>query len=119
MPIDLSIQLDEDRVWDLLVLAFEGGSNYWIRRVEIATRPTERVSDRARVPLMGGALRIHAADADVTPLRLLDRAAIVHGFGLMAQHHRDHFGDVIRETDDATTGDVFLQLCLFDTIVFG
>jgi len=115
----VTLDIDDERVWDLLVSAFEGGANYWIRRMEIATQPTEAGGGRAWVPLKGGALRVHVADRDVTPLRLLDQAAIARGLELMSQHHQDHFADVIGGTDDAITGDVFLQLCLFDKIIFG
>jgi hypothetical protein len=30
-----------------------------------------------------------------------------------------HFADVLNENDDAGTGDVFLQCCLFGEIIFG
>jgi hypothetical protein len=33
--------------------------------------------------------------------------------------YRSHFGDMIGETGDATTGDVFLQCCLLGEVVYG
>lgn len=30
-----------------------------------------------------------------------------------------HWADVLAENDDATTGDVFLQCCLFGECIFG
>jgi hypothetical protein len=38
---------------------------------------------------------------------------------LMAEKEPRHFGDFMGENDDATTSDVFLQLCLFGEVVYG
>ena len=49
----------------------------------------------------------------------LDRAGIEKGLLIMKSVYPRHFGDAIAENDDATTGDVFLQCCLFGEVVFG
>ena len=116
---NIRVSIADEDIWGLLVSAFEGGSNYWIRRVEITTEPTEAADDLARVPLAGGALRFEIDNDDAVPLRLLDRPALVAGLELMAKLHPQHFADVIRDSSDADTGDVFLQVCLFDELVFG
>ena len=41
------------------------------------------------------------------------------GLQLMATKYPHHFADFVKENDDAITGDVFLQLCLFDDIIYG
>lgn len=38
---------------------------------------------------------------------------------LMAKHYTHHFDDLIQENDDAITADVFLQLSLFGTVIYG
>jgi len=116
---DIRVSISDEDIWGLLVSAFEGGSNYWIRSAEVATKPSKVAVDLARVPLNGGALRFEIDNDDAVPLRLLDRAAIVHGLELMAKLQPQHFADVIRDSSDADTGDVFLQICLFDELVFG
>jgi hypothetical protein len=52
---------------------------------------------------------------------MLDRAAIERGKELLATDERysHHYADVLNENDDADTGDVFLQLCLFGEVVYG
>jgi hypothetical protein len=37
----------------------------------------------------------------------------------MADKYPRHIADILSENDDATTGDVFLQLCLFGDVVYG
>jgi hypothetical protein len=51
----------------------------------------------------------------------LNKAAIIRGKELMATdpQYSSHYADVLRENDDADTGDVFLQLCLFGEVVYG
>jgi len=49
----------------------------------------------------------------------LDLAAIRKGLQIMADKYPHHFRDAMAENDDAITGDVFLQCCLFDEIVYG
>ena len=116
--VSIQVLISEEAVWGLLKSAFESGSRYWIHRVELATERPDGARDLARVPLSGGALRFHIADDDVTPLRLLDGAALLHGLDLMANDFPTSFADVLRGAADADTGDVLLQLCLFDALIF-
>ena len=48
----------------------------------------------------------------------LDRAAIEKGVALFPVKEPKHFADFMAALDDATTGDVFLQLCCFGEVVF-
>jgi len=49
----------------------------------------------------------------------LDLEAIRKGLRVMADKFPKHFGDVLDENDDAETGDVFLQCCLFGDVIYG
>jgi hypothetical protein len=49
----------------------------------------------------------------------LDLEAIDRGLQLMADKYPRHFADFVGENEDASTGDVFLQLCLFGELVYG
>jgi hypothetical protein len=117
--ITVQVPVTERDVWDLLVSAFENGSRYWIRDIDIPTPWPEGCPDRARVPLAGGALKVHVYYDDVEPLRDVDRAAVSHGLELMARMYPRQFANILSKTTDRTTGDVFLQLCLFDKVIFG
>ncbi len=50
---------------------------------------------------------------------MLDLQSIQDGLQLMADKHIRHFSDFIAENDDAITGDVFLQCCLFKDVIYG
>jgi hypothetical protein len=50
---------------------------------------------------------------------ILDMAAITRGLDSMARQYPPAFADIIRGTDDAETGDVFLQCALLGGIVYG
>lgn len=50
---------------------------------------------------------------------VLDRAALHRGVKAMAKDHPEHWADFINENDDAITGDVFVQCCVFGDTVYG
>ena len=49
----------------------------------------------------------------------LNFTTMKQGIQIMADKYPEHFANVINENDDAETGDVFLQCCLFGEVVFG
>lgn len=114
-----------ERLRDLLTSAFEGGSNYWYYDLQIISLPPgAKKADfkfwHIEIPaLAGGVLGLRADDNEEKCLYRLDLPALLTGIQLMADRYPRHFADVINEDDDADTGDVFLQLCLFEAIVFG
>jgi hypothetical protein len=50
---------------------------------------------------------------------MLDRVAILEGLRIMAEKEPRHFADFMTENDDADTGDVFLQCCLYGEVIYG
>lgn len=135
------------RVADLLCGAFEGGSNYWYS-IEKFIKPKEvefrfdkgHVFRHLDYPLNpGGALLIGTLENDVdaknglddgkyvsskkgkkgAPLFILDLNTIKEGLKIMERDFPSHYMDWVLENDDANTGDVFLQCCLFGTLIFG
>ncbi len=79
--------------------------------------PYDTYSGTPRTP--GGALIFSVMDDDEPGYHYLDLTALKLGLQLMATKTPRHFANFMREDDDAETGDVFLQLCLFGEIVFG
>ena len=53
------------------------------------------------------------------PWKRLDLNAIKKGLQIMAEKYPRHMGDFLNENDDADTGDVFLQCCLFGEAIYG
>ncbi len=130
------------RVYDMLVSAFEGGSNYWYMLEERIEPPmpytfTDKMWNDKReadptwihsleIPFNeGGALLLSDEQADeprITEAKdffRLDSAALEKGLQTMARDHREHYADFLKENDDAITADVFLQCCVFGDVIYG
>ena|SRR5258708_7326988 len=120
---------------NLLCTAFEGGSNYWycikeLRKPEALTF----LSDARRAKVMerepevfrhldyplneGGALVIEDREEDGRVVELtLD--SCLRGWQIMHDSYPQNWADAMSENDDAETGDVFLQCCLFGEVIYG
>lgn len=125
MKVTANFEISDERISDLLCSAFEGGSNYWyfIREVNYPQGKTKADFKywHMEVPLSeGGSLIIDyiEGDEDLSG-KILNRESIQKGLKLMAEKFPKHYYDFITENDDADTGDVFLQLCLYEDVIFG
>lgn len=131
----LTIEIDDKRVQDLLCSALEGGSNYWYNidnsDGSVTTSPEDvGVEYWHEVPFTEKGVIVFTANGDDENEEIngatswkLDRAAIERGLTVFASLKEGegghHYGDFIKENDDAITGDVFLQCCLFGEIIYG
>lgn len=114
-------------VSNLLVSAFEGGSNYWYFIESYEEPPVlkyridaTQVYKHVDYPInKGGGVVITTNEGDDMLPRTLNLASIRRGIGVMYDKYPRHFGDVISGNDDGATGDVFLQCCLFGEVVYG
>lgn len=133
-----TIQLQQNikitRLADLLCSAFEGGIGYWAR-IEKYIEPSkpidlsvfkddsilgQNVYKYIHYPLSpDGAVIIKDIESDNGKKYKLDMKAIKKGLDVFAQKCPRHFGDWLAENDDATTGDVFVQCCLFGEAIYG
>lgn len=127
IPVTTDIPIQ--RVSDLLCSAFEGGSNYWYQ-IDKFIKPlnfnnSEEGDEKFRhlsYPINeGGALVISADEEEEgKPVTYsLNLETIEKGLKVMAEKYPRHFNDFMQENDDACTGDVFLQCCLFGEVIFG
>ena len=120
------------RILDMLVTAFEGGSNYWIEEVisnpPAGTKyedfkqggehaPDEYYPAYQILPLVGGSITI--IDNEDGTKYCLNSTAIADGLQLMATKYPRHWDNFINENDDAETADVFLQCATMGDVVFG
>ena len=132
-----SVNLDINVIRGLLCSAFEGGSNYWyfIDRWEL--RPGLTLDDFKEggsqqpdnywhwsqlIPTTAGCSLFitDREDEGANPKEYqLNLEAIRRGLKFMADDYPKHFADVVNENDDAETGDVFLQCCLFGEVIYG
>jgi len=135
--VKTSVQFTEQQIHNLLCSAFEGGSNYWYNIKEFIKPKDEDLFKNDMNELFrhldyplspGGALIIidlndwdedEDPGAEKTEQYRLDLDSLKKGLQTMADKFPDHFKDFVDENDDANTGDVFLQCCLFDDVIFG
>lgn len=129
--VTIGRKFTEDDVWSLLVSAFEGGSNYWymIDNDKTVYAPGKSRKDFYyihEIPFEPGcALIVQHDDGGDGPWvnckYPLTRERLVEGMRLLAasETYKHHWADIINENTDATTGDVYLQFCVFGEVIYG
>lgn len=137
--MNLNIEVSDDKIRNLLCTAFEGGSNYWYQiKGQVLRGDLSMVDFREGgkmqtagdywhwsqlIPLVDGcAILMTTKFGDELNGKkewCLDKDAIASGLAIMREKYPKHFGDFVAENDDAITGDVFLQCCLFGEVVYG
>ena len=130
--------LTKEDVYNQVVAAMEGGSNYWYdigaksyERVKAVTPDAIPFVDRLMIALDKG-VHVNIFDINEPVSEVIDgektyrkKLGTLTEFSwakaekLMFQHHKHHLGDILREDYDATTGDVFFQLAVMGELVFG
>lgn len=122
----IRLVLPLDRVSSLLCCAWEGGSNYWVSCT--SSNPPPAADDRELVTTTwenalypGGSCRLEIpSHLDYSPAsHTLDWSSIASGLSALSDQYPRHFADFLAGQEDATTGDVFLQCCLFGRVIFG
>lgn len=134
--MEVKVQVSKQRVSDLLCNALEGGSNYWYEIVQKVapkkfefysapelgggTKENPKVFPHLDYPMNpDGCLWIRSLMEDNDSPRSLNLTSLERGLQLMAEKYPHHWGDFLAENDDATTGDVFLQLALYGEVIYG
>ena len=117
-------------VENLLCCAFAGGSNYWYENLDIHIPPLNYTLYEWKsyliehdlfwhlsTPVFGGKLEL--TDKETKVQFILDADSIEKGLNIMARDYPFHFQSFTSDNADAITGDVFLQCCIFDEVVYG
>lgn len=104
---------------DVLCAAFEGGSNYWVVRVEIVGQRPKGARYVSECVSRGGKLRIvESCDGEPEKPHELTADALRGGIEAAAVH----FGQTIErwyDNHDAEAADCALQFALFGELVYG
>lgn len=116
-------EIPKERISDLLCDAFEGGSIGWYQIRYYTYPPGKSKVDfdfpHIQVPLFeGGSILIDDGVEAQFVGKVLNLESIQKGLQLLHDKYCNHFNDLLTENDDADTGDIFLQLCLFGEVVF-
>lgn len=127
-----TVKVPRQYVHDLLVSAFEGGCNYWLKiRADDIHEESLKLDGELNVEnqiLKGGKMICYDIETDeklgeLTALKIVEALnAMGMGKDLKGkenEHLKKHFKDFIDETGDAITADVVVQIAVMGELVFG
>ena len=106
--------MENQVISDILVAAFEGGSTYWLDKVEIIPPTPGTAQFASDVPGLGGLLDLHFEGQ----VRRLDRAMMEKGIEGAAKL-RGLTVERFYDDHDAVEADVALQLAVLGEVVYG
>jgi hypothetical protein len=119
--------MNDQRREDMLVGALEGGSNYWYWLGDDATEIIKKYSGE-NDPLViamwkaikaGKTIPIRDYEDRNEVIGSISMDSIVNGEMKMASEQPEHWANLVNETDDAETADVWFQFCTLGDIVYG
>jgi len=92
------------------------GSSYWCYN-ELAYESNVKLALKEQGVIIEDQ---EGSDKDGNPkTHVLNLTKIKKGLTVMAKKERKHFADFLNGDYDQTTGDVFLQCCLFGEVIYG
>ena len=129
IPVTVVTNISHERMVDLIVGAFEGGSTSWLSRAASPFLPhvpgiefnNPAYSD-TRFWRAGGQMLLTYDNPGKGPKQLtkaVRNIELIQGLQIMAQQYPRHFADFMQENDDADTADVFMQCVVLCEVVYG
>ena len=107
-------EVTDDHLESILVGCFEGGSNYWINKVEVKSDDYKGKKYASECVAAGGELYIYC-DGDQSAY-LLTKECLINGLQTYLNESKyKNWPD----GGDAQTDDLILQYALFEEIVYG
>lgn len=121
ISVEVTIKFDIERIKDLLCAAFEGGTGYWcsIRGYKYPNGKTKDDYEFRHCEVVPDGGTMILVETEENREWELTQERLMFGLKVMSTQYPEHFNDFLRENEDATTGDVFVQCCLFGTIIYG
>ena len=116
-PFDVKLSFAARRLQDLLISGFEGGVGYWCRISSVSPPHLAGVS-YSKIPFFPSGMLLLRDTIEGKDLSL-NREALQAGLALMCLKYPRHFARFVTEDEDAETGDVFIQCCVFGEIRYG
>lgn len=108
MILNLQHKISKQSILDLLDTAGRG-ANYWLENcLEYESQAKKAMTEKG----------IIVKDLEEEKKHCLNKEKIGVGLSIMAKKYPGHFIDFIKENYDQTTGDVFLQCCLFKKVIY-
>lgn len=112
ISIQTTVTITNEQIVSVLHSAFYSGIAYWATFEEYNS--PEAIMD-------GESAEISVSDDDDQDavLHTITRDKIVDGLQRMATEYPRHFADIMNDRTDADTGDVLLQLAIFQDVIYG
>lgn len=119
--LKITYELTADRICDMFVGAFEGGSNYWINTAqkEAGAEPKDKGLVWWGNPnIYQEGLEFRVLDIDAVNHHIT-WADIIKGIEVFAVKSPSQFSNMVNESGDGFTADCFLQYIVFGELVYG
>lgn len=113
--------LTPQQIADQIVTALEGGSNYWLERFD-AKKGKERATEGpwySDPKVWDGDYEIEVLADEDSKTYSFTPDKLKSGLEWLAKNHPWRITEIVEETGDAETADVFLQACVLGEIVYG
>lgn len=114
LSFSIRFYFNREQVADLLDSASRG-ADYWADNELGFESQVKEVLDENGV---GSSIKDLEADSENNNIHILNLAKVKKGLRIFAKKYPKHFSDFISEDFDQTTGDVFLQCCLFGEVIY-
>lgn len=118
------MELTNENREDLLITALEGGSNYWyllgcLTMTEMYRKPGESTAERIfRAAMKDEKIPVFDLESPHTKLGVISRERFIEGEKLMQKEQPKHYEDIVSDSWDASTADVWLQYVVMGELVF-
>jgi len=108
------------KITDQICTAIEGGADHWLESFQPRPEDKARTTER---PWYADE-KVWSEDFSIrckveNNVRIFDREAVNRGLQWLAANHLWRLEEIVKETGDAETADVFLQACVLGDIVYG
>lgn len=119
--MDIIIPISNRQIADQIITALEGGINYWCRTAAIIMPDGSQISNVQldKNPDILETATIKILEDDNEKWHTLTKADFQAGLQLMATKFSQHFSDVVNDSGDADTADVFMQLVALKSLIYG
>jgi hypothetical protein len=125
--ITTTIEVPTERVHNMIVSAFEGGSNEWLHGARFLSgtpHTTPNLVWYGEESVFEGPVSFTATydnpdEPDERTMKTITQDDLRKGLEIMAAKYGSHFADLLQENDDAETADVFLQCAILGDVVYG
>ena len=121
----IEVTITGEMIENIIVGALEGGSNYWYMLGEgipesdgqtpMSVRIANKILDdpEYKLPIYD------IEDEDGEPLGYLTQEGMLKAFEIVSRNYNWHYNNMMSDSDDAETHDVFFQCAVMGDIIYG